>query len=343
MQGHRLSVVPGNRPAVAAAVQRSFDAPPILGEGDAAREMRALIDALARHECTVLIQGESGSGKELAARQVHAQSRRAGGPFVPVDCTTLTGTLFESQLFGHVRGAFTGAQTSTLGFFRAADGGTLFLDEIGELELPVQAKLLRCIQERAVVPLGQTVAVRADVRVITATHRDLREMVARGTFREDLFYRLNVACLHVPPLRQRREDIPQLVRGAVEDFCRLYGRARAGVSAAAMELLCAHDWPGNVRELLNAIEHALVFCRADVLAPADLPAEVRGEGGSTAVRRAAGIVPLRDAERELIRRTLRHTNGNQSRAAALLDVERHRLRRRIVRYGLEDLIRVRRD
>jgi len=336
VQGHRLSVVSANSPA---SVHAGTVAPPILGEGEAARKMRALIEAVARHECTVLIQGESGSGKELAARQVHALSRRARRPFVPVDCTTLGGTLFESQLFGHVRGAFTGAQSSTLGFFRAADGGTLFLDEIGELDPPVQAKLLRCIQERAVVPVGQTAPVRADVRVIAATHRDLRGMVRRGTFREDLFYRLNVAGLLVPPLRQRREDIPQLVRGAVDEFCRLYGREPVRVSAAAMAVLRAHDWPGNVRELMNAVEHALVFCRGEVLEPADLPAEVCGAAGSSPRLVADGIVPLREAERELIRRTLQHTNGNQSRAAALLDVERHRLRRRIVRYGLEDMLR----
>ena len=313
-------------------------APSIVGTSDGAREMGVLIDALARHDCTVLVRGESGSGKELAARQIHYRSpRRARGPFVPVDCTTLCGALFESQLFGHVRGAFTGAQTSTLGFFRAADGGTLFLDEIGELELPVQAKLLRCIQERAVVPVGQTAPVRADVRVVAATHRDLGEMVGRGTFREDLFYRLNVACLHVPPLRQRKDDIPLLVTSALDELCDLYERSRLRVSPAAMNALCAHDWPGNVRELMNAVEHALVFCTGEELRLADLPPVVRGETSDGSPLRAAGIVPLRDAERELIRRTLRVTRGNQSRAALLLDVERHRLHRRIVKYGLQDL------
>ena len=316
----------------------SGSAPLIVGTSDGAREMGALIDALARHDCTVLVRGESGSGKELAARQIHARSpRRARGPFVPVDCTTLGGTLFESQLFGHVRGAFTGAQTSTLGFFRAADGGTLFLDEIGELELPVQAKLLRCIQERAVVPVGQTAPVRADVRVIVATHRDLGEMVRRGAFREDLFYRLNVACLHVPPLRQRKDDIPLLATTALAELCELYARPRVRVSPAAMNALCAHDWPGNVRELMNAVEHALVFCTGEELRLCDLPPSVRGESAGGSPLRAEGIVPLRDAERELIRRTLRATRGNQSRAATLLDVERHRLHRRIVKYGLQDL------
>jgi transcriptional regulator with PAS, ATPase and Fis domain len=205
----------------------------------AAREMSQRIDALARHdECTVLIEGESGSGKEVAARRIHSQSRRRAAPFVPVDCTTLSERLFESQLFGHVRGAFTGAQRSTLGFFRAAEGGTLFLDEIGEMELPMQAKLLRCIQERAVVPLGETRAVRVNVRVITATNRNLHEMVGAGRFREDLYYRLNVATLHVPPLRRRREDVPYLVADALRELCGLYGRSVVRVSPCASVRSC---------------------------------------------------------------------------------------------------------
>jgi DNA-binding NtrC family response regulator len=314
--------------------------PPIVGESEPIQQMCALIDALARHDCTVLIQGESGTGKELAARQIHTRSpRRASHPFVPVDCTTLSGTLLESQLFGHVRGAFTGAQSSTLGFIRAADGGTLFLDEIGELELSVQAKLLRCIQERAVVPLGQTAPIRVNVRILTATHRDLRDMVRRGTFREDLFYRLNVACLHVPPLRQRKQDIPLLVTRTLQDLCALYGNPPMTISSAAMALLCAHDWPGNVRELINAVEHAMVFSPGCEIGPAELPVTVLSDPRKTA--RPDGIIPLREAERDLIRRTLHATNGNQSRAAHLLDIERHRLHRRIVEYGLEDLIRQR--
>ena len=234
--------------------------PSILGHSLSACELRGSIHALAEHDCTVLIQGESGTGKELAAREIHAQSSRRGAPFVPVDCTTLRDTLLESQLFGHVRGAFTGADRSTLGFFRAADGGMLFLDEIGELDPVNQAKLLRCIQEHAVVPLGQVLSVRVNVRVIAATHRDLREMVAAGKFRQDLFYRLHVAHLRVPPLRERRDDIPHIARHTLDELSSLYRRDNAvDISSESMELLCAHDWPGNVRELQNAIEHAAGF------------------------------------------------------------------------------------
>jgi DNA-binding NtrC family response regulator len=312
--------------------------PPIVGDSASVRELCTLIDALGRHDCTVLIHGESGTGKELAARQIHARGARRGGPFVPVDCTTLRDTLLESQLFGHVRGAFTGADRSTIGFFRAADGGTLFLDEIGELELPIQAKLLRSIQDHAVVPLGQYTPVKVNVRVIVATHRNLREMVARGQFREDLYYRLNVACLEVPPLRVRRGDVPALVKHALDDLCRVYGRQTMPITRDAMDAMYAYDWPGNVRELMNAIEHALVFARGETITLEDLPPQVRG-GGESAHLRADGIVPLAQAERDLIRRTLCVTGGNQSRAATLLQVERHRLRRRILHYGLQDLLR----
>lgn len=311
----------------------------IVGNSDATVHLRSMIEALARHDCTVLIQGESGSGKELAARCLHDRSRRSGGPFVPVDCTTLTDRLFESQLFGHVRGAFTGADRNTLGFFRAAEGGTLFLDEIGEMELPMQAKLLRCVQNRAVVPLGQTSPVSVNVRIVAATNRNLRQMVDRGEFREDLYFRLNVATLTVPPLRQRRADVPMLAAHMLDDLCRVYQYLPARVSCAAMDALCAYDWPGNVRELMNAIEHAVIFRKDDrAIEPCDLPDAVVSAEPSRAERRD-GIVPLADAERELIRRTLEATRGNQARAALLLAVERHRLHRRIVRYGLEGLLR----
>src|SRR2546421_12611563 len=193
----------------------------LIGESEAMLRLRRMIDALGARDCTALIQGESGSGKELTAREIHMRSARRAGPFVPVDCTTLRDTLFESQLFGHVRGAFTGADRPTLGFYRAADGGTLFLDEIGELPLQSQAKLLRCTQEGTVPPLGATAGMAADVRVIAATHRDLGAMAKAGTFREDLYYRLNVARLRLPPLRERRADIPLLVRHALQDFARL--------------------------------------------------------------------------------------------------------------------------
>ncbi len=314
-------------------------APAIVGNGLLAHELRSSIQALARHDCTVLVQGESGTGKELAACQIHEKSARCGGPFVPVDCTTLRDTLLESQLFGHVRGAFTGADRSTIGFFRAADGGTIFLDEIGELDPVNQAKLLRAIQDHAVVPLGQVQPVHINVRVIAATHRDLRAMVAEGRFRQDLYYRLRVACLRIPSLRERIEDIPMLIEHALVELCALYRRPPMVMDDDAMHLLQSHDWPGNVRELLNAIEHAMVFASGgDTIRVQDLPQEIHqgSVGDGQGVER---IVPLEQLERDLIRRTLHLTGGNQSRAATLLSIERHRLHRRIVRFGLQDMIR----
>ena len=336
--------------------------PRLVGASAPIRKLCDRIDALGRRQCTVLLRGESGTGKELAARLIHERSARASGPFVPVDCTTLRDALLESQLFGHTRGAFTGADRATLGFFRAAEGGTLFLDEIGELPLPSQAKLLRCIQEGVVVPLGATTGVPVNVRVIAATHRDLAEMVQRGEFRQDLYYRLNVACLRLPPLRERTEDIPLLVRHALDDLARLYGERPKRFTPAAMHVLATHTWPGNVRELINAVEHALVFSPVDSvdrvgddddnttrdqLDVDDLPDEVRA-GAARAEqlpnRRAlvSGDVPimtLEAAERQLIADALQACHGNQSRVARVLDIERHRLHRRIVHHGLTALVR----
>jgi transcriptional regulator with PAS, ATPase and Fis domain len=262
---------------------------------------------------------------------------------VPVDSTSLRDTLFESQLFGHTRGAFTGADRATLGFFRAADSGTIFLDEIGELPLQSQAKLLRCIQERQVVPMGATTGIPVDVRIIAATHRDLPTMVKRGEFREDLYYRLNVASLTLPRLRDRKEDIPLLVQHALDELGRLYNEPARVVTAAAMNALSSHDWPGNVRELMNAIEHALVFSSADTLLDLEnLPDSVvvrENDRAAEAPTQSLGLMTLEAAERQAITAALRACGGNQTRAAQTLAIERHRLRRRIVQYNLTDLLR----
>lgn len=319
----------------------------LVGNSPAMRRLAGQIEALARRQCTTLLHGESGTGKELVARLIHDASPRADQPFVPVDCTTLRDTLLESQLFGHARGAFTGAERSTLGFYRAADRGTLFLDEVGELPLPAQAKLLRCIQESTVTPLGAVEPVRVDVRIIAATHRDLTAMVQRGEFREDLFYRLNVACIRLPPLRERCEDIPLLVDHALAELSRLYDEPVRAVAPDALRALLDHDWPGNVRQLLNAIEHALVFAnRPDEITLDDLPDEVRcfasRPATSRGVMRRATDEPLptlEAAERELIAAALRASNGYATRAARMLSIERHRLRRRILHHGLTDLVR----
>ncbi len=299
--------------------------------------VRQLIDAVAKYPCTVFIRGESGSGKEVVARQVHARSDRAAGPFLAVDCTTLRDTLLESQLFGHKRGAFTGAERDTMGFFRAADGGTLFLDEVGELDLAVQAKLLRCIQDRAVVPLGDTAPVPVNVRVIAASHRDLQQMVDDGRFREDLYFRLDVVRLHVPPLRERLEDIPELSEHLLGRIAALYEGRPKTLSEEALQRLAQWHWPGNVRQLANALEHAFIMTAGDRIGAADLPPYVIDEAEEDVVREEAAptpVEPLEDVMKRAVARALKATEGHQGQAAQLLQIERHRLYRMVKRYGL---------
>lgn len=299
------------------------------------QRLQARAVAAACRNSTVLIRGESGVGKELVAQQIHAESPRRHGPFVAVDCTTLRDTLFESQLFGHVRGAFTGAAEPTLGFWRAADKGTLLLDEIGELAPGVQAKLLRCIQDRAVIPVGGVQPIPVDVRVIAATHRNLEEMVRQGQFREDLYFRLKVVRVDVPPLRERVEDIHLLAEHFLAELSRLYQEPMKVLSAAAVKALESYAWPGNVRELANAIEYAYVLSAGGVLTTADLPEEVRAAEVHRQLDRGDQIVPLDVAERALILRALNLTGGNQAQAAKMLKVERRRLYRKVHQYGLE--------
>lgn len=316
-------------------------APAFVGNALCVARLLRQVDAVAGRNCTVLVRGESGTGKELIARRIHACSARASRPFVPVDCTTLPESLFESQLFGHVRGAFTGAQCTTVGFARTADGGTLFLDEVGELPAGAQAKLLRCIQERAVVPLGATRAVPITVRFLAATHRDLPELVRLGKFRQDLFYRLNVVCLEVPPLRERREDIRPLACHFLAELAATYQESPNTLADDAAACLEAHDWPGNVRELFNTMEYVCAFCRGRVVNASDLPESISGkaEGPAPGLKGVdPAILSLADSERLLISRVLRATGGNQAKAARLLKIERHRLHRKILAYHLQSLI-----
>ena len=311
--------------------------------------LRSQIELIAPRSATVLIEGETGVGKEVAARQIHALSPRANQPFVPVDCTVFATELMESQLFGHVKGAFTGAVAAALGFVRCADGGTLFLDEIGELPLPVQAKLLRTIQERTVVPVGGVEPIPVNLRIVAATHRDLAAMVAAGQFRQDLYFRLNVVRINIEPLRQRRGEIVSLAEHFVQDIATTYGELPKTLSPAAMDALLRYVWPGNVRELRNAIERAFLFCGDRTIDLAHLPSEIRDFATTLPAtiewdRPAfeSDLIPsLAEAERLLIARVLKVTGGNQSDAARLLDIERHRLRRKIVAHGLEHLARIR--
>lgn len=309
----------------------------MIGHSPAMELLRTRVSAVAPRRCTVLIVGETGTGKELVARHIHAGSPRAREVFVPIDCSTLPQTLFESQMFGHVKGAFTGAQQNTLGFIRSADGGTLFLDEIGEMPLAAQAKLLRCIQERVVVPVGASRAVAVDVRIIAATHRDLGAMVEAGTFRADLYYRLNVAQVRTPPLRDRVGDIPALASHFLDELASLYDEQRKTIGPGLIETLIGHEWKGNIRELGNAIEYAYVFGAGREVLSEDLPPAVT-RVTKTNHEPQADVMSLAQAERELIVRALRAAEGNQTRASELMGIERHRLKRKIVLYGLETML-----
>lgn len=304
---------------------------------------------IAPRTATVLVEGETGVGKEIAARQIHALSRRNDRPFVPVDCTAFSTELMESQLFGHVKGAFTGAVSAALGFVRCADGGTLFLDEIGELPLSVQAKLLRSLQERTVVPVGGSEPIAVNVRIIAATHRDLDGMVRAGTFRQDLYFRLNVVRIKIRPLRERRDDIASLAEYFLQEVAGCYEEPVKVLAPDVDQVLTRYDWPGNVRELRNAIERAFLYCSDRTIQAGHLPSEIRefrpeacDEWSASAAADGFEPIPrLADAERMLIAHVLKVTKGNQADAARLLDVERHRLRRKIVLHGLEHLARIR--
>jgi len=263
-------------PASFSGVERSGQAKPgssasfldrIVGVSAWANQVRRAIEMVAGHQSSVLVLGPSGTGKELIARAVHACSKRAAKPFIPVDCAATTGQLFASHMFGHLKGSFTGATASTLGCFRAADGGTIFLDELGEMELELQAKLLRVLQQRTVVPVGSHQEIPVDVRVVAATNRDLSREVAEGRFREDLFYRLNVVTIRTIPLRERPEDIPVLATRYLAELAARHGMPLCGLSAAATDALQSYNWPGNVRELENVLERAVMFSSGDEIEP----------------------------------------------------------------------------
>jgi two-component system response regulator AtoC len=292
---------------------------------------------VARHPSTVLVTGESGTGKELVARLVHRASTRADHAFVAVNCGAIPESLLESELFGHVRGSFTGATVDRIGLFEEADGGTILLDEIGELPPPLQVKLLRALQEGEIRRVGDSRSRSVDVRVIAATARDLEEMVEAGTFRSDLYFRINVVRLHLPALRERPEDIPLLARYFVTTHAARMRMPAVEITPGAMRRLAEHGWPGNVRELENAMERALVMSDGKTIRPDDLPASVSGKGvistgpsGDLSVKRQTEAL-----ERALIKRALERTGGNRTRAAQLLELSHRALLYKIREYGLE--------
>lgn len=305
-----------------------------IGRSAAFNSINEMIRAVAARKCSIIITGETGVGKEMVARQLHKCSDRANRVFVPVDCTTLTGQLFESQLFGHTKGAFTGAVDTTLGFFRAADGGTIFLDEISEIPLELQAKLLRVLQDSAVTPLGSTKSYAIDIRVICATNQDLREMVKEGTFRDDLFYRLNVINLEVPPLRKRKDDILPLAQYFLANQADFYSEPQKILSADVENVLLNYAWPGNVRELANAIERAYILSIGQQIQPSALPFEIV-IAESTSYD-SDELPTLDQAKRRVIMRTLEYTRGRKIAAAKILGLERRRLNRLIDRLDIPE-------
>jgi two-component system, NtrC family, response regulator AtoC len=313
----------------------------VVGESAAMREVLEVVQQVAPTRATVLIQGESGTGKELIARAIHRLSPRAKMPLVAVHCAALSATLLESELFGHEKGAFTGAYERRIGRFEQAQGGTLFLDEIGEIDPSLQVKLLRFLGERTFERVGSNKTLSADVRLVTATNKDLAGLVREGRFREDLFFRLRVVVIQLPPLRERREDIPLLAQSFVREFAAENGKRVADFTPDAMEALLACAWPGNVRELRTALEHAVVLCRGERLSVRDLPATVRGPAPepASAARAAAPESPLKvkEAEKQLIVRALKECGGNRTAAAEKLGLSRRTLHRKLHTYQLEEV------
>ena len=293
----------------------------MVGESPRMKEIYRLLGRAAATDSTVLLRGESGTGKELAARALHEGSPRAGKPFVAVNCATLSETLLESELFGHERGAFTGAVARKIGKAEAADGGTLFLDEIGEVPLPLQAKLLRFLQQRELERVGSPRPIQVDVRVVAATNRDLEKAIREGTFREDLYYRLNVITLHLPPLRERREDIPLLASHFAALTSRRLGRPLAGFTPEARACLLRYDWPGNVRELSNAIERALVLGEGGLIRPEDLPETVLESARGSEVRLGRFHEVVQETKKRLILAAVAEAEGNMTKAAARLGLQ----------------------
>ncbi|MGA2645022.1 MAG: sigma-54 dependent transcriptional regulator [Candidatus Sulfotelmatobacter sp.] len=319
------------------ALGKRYAHPNVVARSPKMQEVLATVDRVAPTNSTVLLGGESGVGKDLIARAVHEKSRRASGPFIKINSSAIPENLLESELFGYEKGAFTGAGTSKPGKFELADKGTLFLDEIGDVPLAIQVKLLRVLQEREFERLGGTRTVKVDVRLIAATNRDLREALEQGTFREDLYYRLNVVPMDIAPLRQRKEDIPELVNLFISRFAGDSGKPVEGITPEAMQILVNYHWPGNVRELQNIIERACALAKGTVLKVEDIHLDLRP---ARAVNGAGNFLPegmtLEQWEDEMIRESLRRANGNKSQAARLLGLSRNALRYRLSKIGIAD-------
>jgi DNA-binding NtrC family response regulator len=309
----------------------------LVGEARDMQEVYRWIDLAATSNAPVLIYGESGTGKELAARTIHDQSSRKDRPFVAINCAAIPETLIESELFGHERGAFTGATERRLGCFELADGGTLFLDEIAEMNASTQAKLLRVLQETSFRRVGGKAEINVDVRVVAATNRVPAEAMSAGQLREDLFYRLNVFAIALPPLRTRTEDIPLLAETFIEEFNRQDNRQVRGLTPEAKEALIRHVWPGNVRELRNVIQRAVVLAGTGPLRPEHFPETILREVAPAPRGHAAPVAPIREMERDLIMRALEETNQDKRRAASLLGISLKTLYNKLAKYGIQSV------
>jgi two-component system response regulator HydG len=313
-----------------------FDFSNIIGQNSEMKKLLETVALVAPTEATVLILGESGTGKELIANAIHQNSPRQNRPFIKVNCAALTETLLESELFGHVKGAFTGAVTRRKGRFHLADKGTIFLDEIAEMSSSTQTKILRVLQEREFQPVGSSETVKVDVRIITATNKKLKEEIQENRFREDLYYRINVVSLTVPALRERRDDILLLADFFLKHFAEKNHRLIKGFTPKAMDLIMRHDWPGNVRELENVVERAIIMARGDMITPPDFP-EVLQKLDVDREETRLDLTPgrkLKDVEKDMIIRTLEMARGNRTRAANILGISRRTLQLKLKDYGI---------
>ncbi|MFP4623751.1 MAG: sigma-54-dependent transcriptional regulator [Gemmatimonadota bacterium] len=311
----------------------------VVGSSPAMKEVFELVKRVAPADSTtVLLEGETGTGKGMLAQAIHRASRRGDGPFVNVTCSALAESVMESELFGHEKGAFTDARTMKRGLVELADGGTLFLDEIGELSLGLQGKLLRFIEEKTFRRVGGTKDLKVDARLIAATNRELDEEVEEGRFREDLYYRLRVFPIRLPPLRERQSDIPALVKTFIDEFNNQFGKRITGVAPEAMELLTSYRWPGNVRELRNLIERTVLLADGPVLEPEMLPAPIRGRAAASepAVELGPEGLDIEELERSLLETALRRAEGNRTEAGRLLGMSRHQVRNRLKKFGMDE-------
>ena len=316
-------------------LEAKFGLDNIVGESPVMKEIFDVVQQVAPTRATVLVLGESGTGKELIAKALHQLSPRAQQPFVTVHCAALAPTLLESELFGHEKGAFTGAHERRLGRFEQAQGGTLFLDEIGEIDATLQVKLLRFLGERTFERVGSNKTLSADVRVVAATNKNLQELVKAGKFREDLFFRLRVVEIELPPLRERTGDLPLLAQSFLREFAKENGKTVNDFTADALQLLLNYAWPGNVRELRTAIEHAVVLCRGEKIAARDLPPSVRGGRTTETPLLQRNDLTVREVEKQLVMRALKETDGNRTLAAKKIGMSRRTFHRKLHTYHLE--------